>query len=70
MTNNIPNRRPHITIDLGMRISITVSFHPITGEVIDVFMPERGKASDDDLQNILYELGVTASKLIQKKDVA
>lgn len=70
MTDNLPNRRPHITTDLGMGLSITVSFHPETGEVIDVFMSGRGKASDNPMQNALYELGVTASKFVQGKDVA
>jgi hypothetical protein len=44
---------------------VTVSFHPKTGEALEVFMTERGKASDNELTQALYELGVTASKLMQ-----
>lgn len=62
---NIPNRRPCITQDLGLGLAVTVSFHPTTGEAIEVFMTGRGKASDNAMQDALYELGVTASKLMQ-----
>ena len=48
-----------------MGLAVTVSFHPTTGEAIEVFMTGRGKASDNDMQNALYEMGVAASKLMQ-----
>jgi len=44
---------------------VTVSFHPSTGEALEVFLTERGKASDNELTQALYELGVCASKLMQ-----
>ncbi len=62
---NIPNRRPCITTELGMGLAVTVSFHPQTGEAVEVFMTGRGKASDNTLTEALYQLGVTASKLMQ-----
>ena len=48
-----------------MGLAVTVSFHPETGEAVEMFMSGRGKASDNDMQNILYEMGVTVSKMIQ-----
>lgn len=65
MKNDIPNRRPCITTSIGAGLAVTVSFHPQTGEALEVFMTERGKASDNELTQALYELGVTASKIIQ-----
>ena len=65
---SIPNRRPCITADVGMGLSVTVSYHPETGEPIEVFLVERGKASDNPMQEALYNLGVTASKLMQHED--
>lgn len=62
---DLPNRRPCVTTDLGLGLAVTVSFHPTTGEAVEVFMTGRGKASDNDMQNALYEMGVTASKLMQ-----
>jgi hypothetical protein len=44
---------------------VTVSFHPQTGEAVEVFMTGRGKASENSLTDALYQLGVTASKLMQ-----
>lgn len=62
---DLPNRRPCMTTDLGMGLAVTVSFHPVTGEAVEVFMTGRGKASDNEMQNALYEMGVAASKLMQ-----
>jgi hypothetical protein len=62
---NIPNRRPCITTELGMGLAVTVSFHPQTGEAVEVFMSGRGKASDGAMQDALYEMGVVASKMMQ-----
>ena len=62
---NLPNRRPCITTDIGAGLAVTVSFHPQTGEAVEVFMTNRGKASENELTNALYNLGVTASKLMQ-----
>lgn len=65
MKNDIPNRRPCITTEIGAGLAVTVSFHPKTGEALEVFMSQRGKASENELTNALYEMGVTASKLMQ-----
>lgn len=48
-----------------MGISVTVSFHPETMEPIEVFLSQRGKASDNPMQEALYNLGVAASNLMQ-----
>jgi hypothetical protein len=62
---NLPNRRPCVTTDIGAGLAVTVSFHPQTGEAVEVFMTGRGKASENSLTDALYQLGVTASKLMQ-----
>jgi hypothetical protein len=62
---NLPNRRPCITQNIGAGLAVTVSFHPATGDAVEVFMTERGKASDNEMTNALYNLGVTASKMMQ-----
>lgn len=64
---NLPNRRPCVTTELGMGLAVTVSFHPQTGEAVEVFMTGRGKASDNEMQNVLYNMGVEVSKLMQKE---
>lgn len=61
----MPNRRPCITTEVGAGLAVTVSFCPQSGEAIEVFMSQRGKASDNELTHALYNLGVTASKLMQ-----
>ena len=50
-----------------MGLAVTVSFHPKTGEAVEVFMTGRGKASDNEMQNVLYNMGVEVSKLMQKE---
>jgi len=66
--NELPNRRPCITSDLGMGISVTVSYHPESNQPVEVFLSSRGKASDNDMQNVLYNLGVEASSLMHKEN--
>ena len=56
-----------MTTDIGAGLAVTVSFHPQTGEAVEVFMTGRGKASENTLTEALYQLGVTASKLMQGK---
>jgi hypothetical protein len=68
MKKKIPNRRPCMTEDVGMGLTVTVSFHPENGEPVEVFMTGRGKASDNPMQEALYNLGVQASNLMQGKD--
>ena len=64
---DLPNRRPCLTEDVGMGLSVTVSFHPDTGQPCEMFLTGRGKASDNPMQEALYNLGVTASKLMQEE---
>ena len=67
-SQKLPNRRPCITTDVGEGISITISYHPDTEEPVELFVTSRGKkASDGPMTDALYNLGVTASKLMQKE---
>ena len=65
---DIPNRRPCVTTDVGEGLAVTVSFHPKTGEAVEVFMTGRGKASDNPIQDALYNMGGKASELMQMED--
>lgn len=66
---NLPNRRPCVTTDVGEGLAVTVSFHPVTDDPIEVFLSGRGKkASDGPMTDALYNLGVEASKLMQNKE--
>ena len=60
----LPNRRPCITEDVGT-FAVTVSYDPKTGCPIEMFMTKRAKIGTD-IENILYDLGVTTSKLMQE----
>lgn len=62
----LPNRRPCVTTDVGEGLSVCVSYHPETGESIEVFVAGRGKASDNPMQDALYNLGVKVSDLMQE----
>ena len=64
---DLPNRRPCVTEDIGMGLSVTVSYHPQTGQPCEVFLTGRGKASDNPMQDALYNLGVTASNLMHEE---
>jgi hypothetical protein len=66
--SELPNRRPCVTSDMGMGISVTVSYHPESKKPVEVFLSSRGKASDNDMQNVLYNLGVEASSLMHKEN--
>ena len=64
----LPNRRPCISDEVGEGMVVTVSYHPKSGEPVEVFLTGRGyKASDNPMTSALYKLGVTASKLIQRE---
>lgn len=66
---DLPNRRPCVTQDVGMGLSVTVSYHPKTLQPVEVFMTGRGdKASDNPMTEALYEIGVSASKLMQEEN--
>lgn len=68
---DIPNRRPCITERVG-KFAITVSFMPdrrakdLCGQPIEVFVTKRGR-SGTELEEDLYDLGATASRLMHKK---
>lgn len=57
----IPNRLVCITTDIGP-FAVTMSF--VDGHAVEMFMTDRGK-SGTQLDDILYELGVTVSKMMQ-----
>ena len=65
---DLPNRRPCVNEEVGMGLSVTVSYHPDTGTPVEVFLTERGKASDNPMQEALYNLGVKASGLMQEEN--
>lgn len=55
--------------DIGEGMVVTVSYHPKTGQPVEVFLTKRGeKASDSPMSKALYNLGVRASKLMQRED--
>ncbi len=60
---DLPNRRLCVHERVGPFI-VTVGFHPDTGHPVEVFISKRGK-SGTELDSHLYNLGVTASKLMQ-----
>jgi hypothetical protein len=70
MQKSLPNRRPCESQDVGEGMTVTVSYHPNTGEPVEVFLTGRGvKASDSPMTDALYRLGVVASKMMQKEPV-
>jgi len=65
----LPNRRPCESEDVGEGMTVTVSYHPQSGEPVEVFLTGRGvKASDSPMTEALYRLGVVASKMMQKEE--
>ena len=65
----LPNRRPCVSQDVGEGMTVTVSYHPKSGDAVEVFLTGRGmKASDSPMTDALYRLGVVASKMMQKED--
>lgn len=59
----LPNRRHAVNFSTGPFV-ITVGFNPKTGAACELFITSRGK-SGTELDSWLYELGVTASKIMQ-----
>ena len=68
MQDSLPNRRPCESEDVGEGMTVTVSFHPQSGEPVEVFLTGRGKAADSPMAEALYRLGVSASKMMQRED--
>ena len=71
--SGIPNRRPCVTERIpGTRFAVTVGFHPdkrakdLCGRPVEVFLTMRGK-SGTELEETLFDLGVTISRLMQHK---
>lgn len=72
----LPDRRETITEPVEIEIcngtnlpsvhkfKVSVSFHPETGAPVEVFLTDRGKVGQT-LDQILYPLGVKASKMMQ-----
>ena len=61
----LPNRRLQISEQVGPFI-VSVGFHPAPNEPFEVFISQRAK-SGTELDEHLYELGVAASKIMQKE---
>lgn len=59
------NRRQQISERVGPFI-VSVGFNPETNEPCEVFISRRAK-SGTELDDHLYELGVVASKIMQKE---
>ncbi len=59
----LPNRRPCVHEKVGPFI-VTVGFDPRDGKPCEVFISKRAKTGTE-LDDHLYQLGVTASKLMQ-----
>jgi len=58
-----PPRRPSQSVEVGPFIA-TVSFDPQTKAPIEVFFTARAK-SGTDIDELLYEMGVSISKVMQ-----
>ena len=71
-SGDIPRRRQSVTESVlgeGFSFAVTVGFHPIYGSPLEVFLTQRGKCGSP-LEKTLYEIGVTASKLMQDYDTS
>lgn len=70
--SDIPARRASVTQGIqgeGFAFAVTVGFHPTSGAPLEVFLTQRGK-SGTPLEGALYDLGVTASKIMQEYDTS
>ena len=65
---DLPNRRPCVTEEVGMGLAVTVSYHPETRNPCRSIFNRTGKASDNPMQEALYNMGVSASKLMQEEN--
>jgi len=71
-SSDIPARRASVTESVkgdGFSFAVTVGFHPIYGAPLEVFLTQRGKCGSP-LETTLYDLGVTASKMMQDYDTS
>ena len=53
----------------GVAFAVTVGFHPTYGHPLEVFLTQRGR-SDFPFAGALYDLGATASKIMQEYDTS
>lgn len=63
----LPNRREHRSQQFSTpfgEMTVCVGFDPETGHPVEVFVTQRTK-SGTALDDFLYEIGVTISKLMQ-----
>jgi len=60
----LPNRRQQISERVGPFV-VSVGFNPKTDEPCEVFISKRAKTGTE-LDEHLYELGVAASKIMQR----
>tara|TARA_R110000823_G_scaffold122599_1_gene248054 strand:+ start:1321 stop:1689 length:369 start_codon:yes stop_codon:yes gene_type:complete len=68
----LPGRRDSVTESVegdGFSFAVTVSLHPKYGAPMEVFLTQRGKIGST-LETTLYEIGVTASKIMQDYDTS
>ena len=65
---DLPTRRPCVHEKVGPFI-VTVGIDPRDGKACEVFISKRAK-SGTELDEHLYNLGVTISKIMQGKDVS
>ncbi len=63
----LPTRRELLSYEFGPFV-MSVGFCPTTKQVCEIWYSMRGK-SGTELDGYLYEMGVTASKLIQGEEV-
>lgn len=64
---DLSNRRHAVNFATGPFV-VTVGFDPKTGAACELFITSRGKTGTE-LDDWLYELGVTASKIMQGEDL-
>ena len=72
MKSDLPTRRSNVTESVsgeGFSFAVTVGFHPNYGSPLEVFLTKRGKGGSP-LETTLYEIGVTASKIMQDYDTS
>lgn len=61
----LPKRRVCVTETVGP-FSVTVGF--VNDQPVEVFVTTRAKTGTE-LEDILYQIGVTASKIMQREDL-
>jgi len=67
---SLPDRRPSEVISAWTRfgrVHATISYHPETGLPCEFFFTGRG-TTGQEVDDILYELGVGLSKALQGED--